>query len=1154
VAFPPTQIMSAQTESGLLRLAIAKGILRWEDLDSVSDHLPASTGGGEDSLLQRRWIRALIAAGFLTPEAVASLAAELERARDDLTPDLMAGTSPWSRRPSGRFFSQDVASPGSAEGLDLAPEYRFLADWSRYRVERLLGTGGMGTVYKAFDPTLGRYVALKFLHRNDDDHTQRFLREARAQARIAHPHVCQVHEVGEVEGRPYIAMQLIDGRSLGELCEELAIATKVRLIRDVARAVHAAHRNGLIHRDLKPGNILLARDESGELHPFVVDFGLAQEQDETALSRTGMISGTPAYISPEQAQGKPLDRRTDVYSLGVVLYELLAGVPPFRGSNLARILVQLVQEDAKPLRQFDPTIPEDLETLVAKCLEKDPVRRYESARDLAEDLDRFLKGEPILARPAGWRYRAGKRLRKHKALAVVSAAAVLALVALGAFSVRQQLRARERAELAQRFGQRLGELESSMMYEAFLPRHDVSPHKRRLRREMDAIAAEMKRLGEIAQGPGNFAIGQGYLALHQYETARMYLERAWQAGERSPAIAISLGRALAASYERTLAEANLQTSGEEIDRNYRLPALNYLAETAKDSQSSPYTMALVAYFGRRYPEAAAQAHRAYLLKASFYEAGELEATINLTQGNDAAKAGHYAEAQRFFDRAGQSYAQLIQQAPSEPGLYAGDCDRRVRSISTEMASQDVPETQVVQAVAACDLALAVDPELADALINKASLFSRLGEQELKRGTDPQAVLSTAISLAERAATLDARDVRPYNKLTFCHRLLAQWQLGRGVDPTDEIQKSIAAAGRAVEVQPRMASSRLGLGTAYLVLAHDQQRRGADPRQALAQAAASYEKAISLDPGFLLAYTNLGNTWKSMAEVQVAQGADPSGSVAKAAAAFEHAVQLNPNYAPAYNNLGNVQLTLGEYLVTRGGDPRQALADAARSYQRALAIKPDYGFARFNLGATYRSLAEGFVDQGQDPKATLAAADDALDEYLRLNADDADAFLEQARVRLVAARWDLKRRASPLSAISAMSALSQAAADLQRAEKVNAKNPDVLFTQAQVAQFKAEAVADPSRTGTTLREGLEKVDKALTINPGEGRYLALRGLLLYRTARLEVDAGRRREGSRQAVASLQAALKANPLLDREYGPALADARLDAGMTGPPPVKL
>src|SRR3954468_16712176 len=558
--------MSAQTESGLLRLAIARGLLRWEDLDSVSDHLPSSSGSSsEDSLLHGRWIRALVDAGFLTPDSIARLAAELEHTGDDLTPDLMAGSSPWNRRPSGtsgRFFSHDVASPGSSEGLDLAPEYRFLADWSRYQVERLLGSGGMGTVYKAFDPSLGRYVALKFLHRNDDDHTQRFLREARAQARIAHPHVCQVHEVGEVEGRPYIAMQYIDGRSLGEICEELTLDDKVRLVRDVARAVHAAHRTGLIHRDLKPGNILLAREETGEVHPYVVDFGLAMAQDEISLSRTGMISGTPAYISPEQAQGRPLDRRTDVYSLGVVLYELLAGEPPFTGGNLARVLVRLVQEDPRPLRQAAPAIPEDLETIVAKCLEKDPARRYESARELAEDLDRFLDGETIRARPEGWIYRGGKRIRKNTALAAVSITAVLALIALGAFSLHAQWQARERARLAQRFGQRIGSFKASMEYVAPQPLHDITPYKRQLQAEMDSIRDEMKEIGPLAEGPGRFALGQGYLSLHQYDPARDQLERAWKADERGPEVAEALGLAFGLSYERSLASADRSPSSE----------------------------------------------------------------------------------------------------------------------------------------------------------------------------------------------------------------------------------------------------------------------------------------------------------------------------------------------------------------------------------------------------------------------------------------------------------------------------------------------------------------------------------------------------------------------------------------------------------------
>ncbi len=213
---PSTITMALPTESSFLRLAIAKGLLRWEDLDSVADHLPEPHGNGEASPRDGRWVRALVEAGFLTPETVAGLAAELQESRDDLTPDLTGGSVPFPPQIPG-------STPGQTSPFLPAfppafpPELRFLENWTRYRVERLLGSGGMGTVCKAFDPTLGRWVALKFLHRNGAVQTERFLREARAQARVGHPNVCQVHEVGEVEGRPYIAMQFIDGRSLGEL-------------------------------------------------------------------------------------------------------------------------------------------------------------------------------------------------------------------------------------------------------------------------------------------------------------------------------------------------------------------------------------------------------------------------------------------------------------------------------------------------------------------------------------------------------------------------------------------------------------------------------------------------------------------------------------------------------------------------------------------------------------------------------------------------------------------------------------------------------------------------------------------------------------------------------------------------------------------------
>src|SRR5436305_2185258 len=1129
--------MSPPAESSLLRLAIAKGLLRWEDLDAVAEHLPAEGGNGDVS--HGRWVRALLEAGMLTDQDVERLTAELQGGREDATPD--HGGIPF--QPAGA--ASDPPPPSA-----FPPELRFLEGWPRYRVERLLGSGGMGTVYKAFDPTLDRWVALKFLYRNDATHAERFLREARAQARISHPNVCQIHEVGEAEGRPYIAMQYIDGRSLGEQCEELTLDDKVRLVRDVARAIHAAHRSGLIHRDLKPGNILLAREETGEVHPYVVDFGLAMAQDEISLSRTGMISGTPAYISPEAAQGRPLDRRTDVYSLGVVLYELLAGEHPFTGGNLARVLVRLVQEDPRPLRQIAPATPEDLETIVAKCLEKDPVRRYESARELAEDLDRFLDGEPIRARPAGLLYRIGKRLRKNRALAAVSAAAVLSLLVLGAFRLRSAWRARERAELAQRFGQRIGSLETSLEYVATQPLHDITPYKRELRAEMESIRDEMRKPGRVAAGPGHFALGQGALALQQYDEARAQLERAWQAGERRPAVAEALGRAYGRAYERALSDADRAptsegaTRREEAERTYRKPAVEYLREGLRGAPGSPYLSGLIALYEGRYADALAAARGV----PDATRAAQLEAKVYQAQAAEATRAGRYEEALRLSGHAGEIYDRLALTRPSDPDLYADDCERRGHRMQAAMALADVPEERVKEDLAACGRVLRGDPGLAAGLVLQADILWRLGEQKFKRGTDPTPDLSTSLRLAERAIALDPRDVEAHNHLAIAHRVLAQWKKEHGGDPREDIRRGIEAARRAVELQPEMPSSYANLGTALLVQVQEQQTRGADPRQALGAAISAYQEASSLNPRSVPALIGLGNSWKMMSEVQIGQGADPSPSIGKAVAALEKAAALNPRLASIHNNLGNAHLTLAEYLMTGGSDPREALDRAARSYQRAAELKPDYYLARYNLGYTWRSLAEALLSQGQDPQPALAQATAALDEALRLNSTDADAFLERARVRRIAARWRMRQRQDPTAD------LRDADAELARAEAANPQPPDVFFTQALIARDRAERAPDARARAAAVQKGLERIGKALAVNAAEARYLALRGLLEEMSARLETDPNRRREQARRALASLEAALRANPLLQREYGAALADARLDAGVRSPRPRQL
>ncbi len=1117
---------SPPSDSRLLRLAIAKGILAWGDLDAVADQVATPSSGIDETPLQRSgvpaerlWIQALVDAGRLDPETVAVLLAELEGEADPLPPTLVA------------------APPGRAGAVAFPPELRFLKDWPRYRIERFLGAGGMGSVYLATDPQLGRQVALKFLHHNDPALVVRFLREARAQARVEHSNLCPVHEVGEVDGRPYIAMQHIEGRSLSELRGKLSTEATVRLVRDVARAVHAAHRTGLIHRDLKPANILVGHDDAGALHPWVVDFGLAQDQGEEGLTRTGLISGTPAYVSPEQVQGGALDRRSDVYSLGVVLYELLAGSPPFLGANPAATLFQVMQDEPEPLRRRQPGIPADLETVVLKCMEKNPARRYDSARALAEDLDRWLEGDPIEARPAGWTYRAGKRLRKNRALAIVAAVALIALAAAGFEVVRTRWQARERAELAQRFGQRVERLESRLRIEAFLPRHDVTAAKQRLRRELETIRGEMGRLGPVAEGPGHFALGQGYLALHQDELAREHLENAWEAGERTPEVAAALGRVFASLLDKILANPGMTPAldPEQVRRQYREPALSYLKEAARRSHPpAPYLLGLIAYHEGHPREAVTRARQAYKDDPSLYEAAQLEARVYVKAGDDAADGERKEEALRLYGQAGAIYRQLLGVVPSDATIYSSDCQLRSHRFYAEADAAVLSEEQVRQALEPCVLALQVDPGLSEVHTFKAGLFWLQGDRKQRRGGDPRQDFEAAIAEARTAVSLNPLDARAFNHLAIANRLLASWRLSRGLDPGGELRRTLQAAEEAVRLQPELSSNHNTLALACMAVAQDQEGRGQDPRPLLQRAVASYDRALALNPKYLPSRINLGQAWIQLAESETSRGLDPSKSLESAIESFREAVALSPESAPAHNNLGNAYLTLGEYLLARGSDPRPQLRQAMESYQQALKVRPDYAYGPYNLAYTWRLFGQALFERGENPGPALASARTRIEESLRINPEDADTFLERGRVELIAARFDQQIHGDPAPA------LTRCGEALDRAAALNPAAPEIDLAQALLARWRAEAALQrkerPSEAvRLTIQAGLERADKALAVNPRDAQALAVRGALLHLAARLEADPAKRGAIAARADASLDEALALNPLLRKEYFP-------------------
>lgn len=302
-----------------------------------------------------------------------------------------------------------------------------------YEIEHELGSGGMGVVYLARQKSLHRQVAIKVLRPGRElrqQHVNRFLEEARHLANLRHPHIVSVHEIGDAEGEPYFTMDFIDGEPLSAMITRGALTPSraVAIVRQIMLAVQHAHRQGVIHRDLKPGNVLV--DKQGAV--FVTDFGLARNLDsDSNLTQTGDILGTPQYMSPEQARGdtKLIGEASDLHAIGLILFEMLTGKPPFTASNTLEVVRKIASEEATLLRKIDRRIPRDLETICLKCLQKAPADRYANATALLVDLQRYERGEPLVARRPGIFHNVGKWIRDHWKIA--GAVLITALVAAG---------------------------------------------------------------------------------------------------------------------------------------------------------------------------------------------------------------------------------------------------------------------------------------------------------------------------------------------------------------------------------------------------------------------------------------------------------------------------------------------------------------------------------------------------------------------------------------------------------------------------------------------------------------------------------------------------------------------------------------------------
>jgi eukaryotic-like serine/threonine-protein kinase len=1043
------------------------------------------------------------------------------------------------------------------------------------------GSGAMSWVYKAYDRNLQRHVALKVLKLSDPKIIQRFIREARSQAQIEHPNICKVYEAGEFQGRSFIAMQYINGKTLKEIYGELSSEIKIDLMKQIAEAVHEAHRKNLIHRDLKPAN-LMVEEKDGSLIPYVVDFGLVREAGAPGLTQTDILIGSPFYMSPEQASGKvhSLDRRTDIFSLGVTLYELFSGTLPFIGEDNIQVLRKIVEEDPAPLRRTNRFISRDLETIILKCLEKDSEKRYDSAKDLSEDLQRYLSGEPITAKPSTIIDRLSKKAKKNKTTVAILGLAFLMVCIFGWIGIQSRFTARKQIAVAQQFGEDINQVESMMRIARMRPLHDISAEQERARKRIEQIDQQSRKLGTVAFAPGEYAIGKGYFVLQDYEKAKQHLESAWQSGYKRASVASVLGKTYVALYQEKLREIDKitdNTSREEqrkqIHKTFRDPALFYLKNSSgEENESQDFIEALMAYVEQRYEIASKKAAAAYAKNGWLYEAKKIQADVHLQLARNSRDAGDYKTSMAEFLQADKDYLEAITIGRSDASLYTGIGSSKVTMMHMETYyGGGDPSSNFKEAVEFSNQALLINPRNVSAYELMAEANWRMGEYEVRNGKDPSGHLNNSFQNVKTALAINP-SAELYSIMAAAYWSLSIYQHSQNLDERPIVQKSIEACQKALQINPRHRKSLNLLGLGYYGLAWYEMSHGLDPnsnfdkgikafeaaleivysertssnlatlyydrgeyelaqgqdaRKSAKKSIEAYEKALQFNPNAAGTWSNLAGPYMTLASYEIEHGGDPRVSLNKALEVHSKAQQLNPNYHQSYNNMAAVFALQASYEIMQGMDPSVSLQKAVENCGKAIKVRPNYAYAFTNLGTAYRYMAES---EKQNPIPSLKKAEEAFAKSLELSPDNTEALDGKGNVALARAEWLMGGNKSP------QNEFANAEKFFGDALKTNPKDLEALIGFAELHRHHAEWLVKKGQSpADEVRAGLDAIAKIFSTRPQSSKAFAIQAQLYLIQAQDVRDAAQKAKLLDQGRSSLEKGLSLNRNLTRQYYP-------------------
>ncbi len=869
----------------------------------------------------------------------------------------------------------------------------------RLTLKGTLGVGGMGEVHRAWDAALERPVAVKFVKGGDPKEAERLLLEARLQARVEHPHVVRVHDTGTLEGRPCIVMQLVEGKTFAESSEGSEWKVKVALAAQAARGLGAAHRMGLVHRDVKPANILVEDTGDGP-QARLSDFGLARDE-AGGLTRSGLLVGTVDFMAPEQVLGgAPVDFRADIYGLGATLYAVLTGHPPFRpsqnptaGGQSTRdlqgatpggelhpgdFLRRVLEEDPKPLSALDLGLPKDLAVVVAKAMEKDPAARYRTSEAFAEDLDRVLRGEPVLARTIGLLERGGRWARRFPIPArILGTVMALALAAL-AFAGWTSFRSRTQSLEAARMGSLAEGMENALRMAYLSPAFDQKPVLAGIRAQVASLRA--RPMGEISPA-GLFVVGKGLEALGDDDGARPYLEAAWAQGFRTPEAAESLGFLLGRLYfkamdraRESLAPKAREQREAEAKATFLQPATHLLQQAAGTGWKRAYREAYLLYLQGRFDESRAKAALVLQEDPSRYEALRLQATTDEREISTAFQTGKTEGVQARVEAMGGRVDEALRWGRSDPALLKLKArNLHFQAVLLRLAQKDGAELLVREEEIIRQLQ-ALEGDSYGSLVSQGNVcWERSNAARDKHRELMPGYLRSAAGFYRRAADLAPGDVGIRNTLAL---LCVDWMLLLKMhgQPRDEpLRLGLKATEEGEKLGPNMARSRFvamqlnrGEGEAL-------DDEGGDSEGVYRSGIQKVESLkVTEGPDALQLDSHLAYLHGQLSRVVFRKGGDPNPEIAKAAeAARRMRTHLDVKSVEAVLNWNEVITNVADAMVEFGGNPKSLLDLARATSDEAIQLQPQAIVLVIAKVPLLSVEASRCLQAGEDPAPILA---------------------------------------------------------------------------------------------------------------------------------------------------------------------------------------